>query len=96
VYFVTLHPTPSSPARLSLFRCNHCGRTQALTPTELKVSVQGIWPQCCGLDLILYIEAERPGSDATEVAAFPLAFPGMNTSSDTAVLPPPSPRAPAE
>ncbi|WP_171470557.1 hypothetical protein [Frigoriglobus tundricola] len=80
------------PVRLSLFRCDRCGGVIPVTPTEVRACAREAWPQCCGADLTLYIEAERPARDATEVIALPLALPGGNPGTDTVILAPPAAR----
>jgi hypothetical protein len=66
-----------------------------VTPAEVRECARTTWPRCCGTDLALYIEAERPGDDAREVTAFPLALPGGSPGTDTVLLPPPAPRKPS-
>lgn len=46
--------------------------------------------------MTLYIEAERPAPDATQVTALPLHLPGADPASDTAVLPTPPHRKPTD
>ena len=79
-----------------LFRCDRCGRVIVTTPVEVRVCARGPWPQCCGADMTLYVEAQRPEVDDTEVTVRPLPLPGANPASDTTVLPAPPTRKPAE
>lgn len=87
---------PAPHPRLSLFRCDSCGRVFAATPSEVRVLIRGPWPQCCGAGLLLYIETERPDADAKEVTAMPLPLPGADPMTDTTVLPTPPARKPTE
>jgi hypothetical protein len=86
---------PLSSVRISLLRCDACGNTIPMAPAEVRECARTVWPQCCGTDLSLYIEAERPGDDAREVTAFPLALPGGSPGTDTVLLPPPALRKPS-
>jgi hypothetical protein len=79
---------------VSLFRCDKCGGVVPVTPAEVRECARQAWPQCCGADLSLYIEAERPDAGATEVTALPLALPGGSPGVDTVLLPPPAARKP--
>ncbi len=91
--------TPLPPVhlpRLSLFRCAHCGRTVPATPAEVRGRARGAWPQCCGAEMVLFIEAERPGQEASRVTALPLPLPGADPSADTTLLPVPPKRTPEE
>ena len=77
--------------RLSLLRCDHCGRTLPATPGEIASVLRGSWLRCCGAEMSLYIRADRPAKGAAAATAPPLALPGANPDADTAVhirLPP--------
>jgi hypothetical protein len=46
--------------------------------------------------MVLFIEAERPGQEASRVTALPLPLPGADPSADTTLLPVPPKRTPEE
>jgi hypothetical protein len=46
--------------------------------------------------MVLFIEAERPGPDATRVTALPLPLPGTDPATDTTLIPVPPKRPPSE
>lgn len=45
-------------------------------------------PACCGLEMVLYIEAERPGPEDRQVRALPLALPGSSEGTAIIAVPP--------
>jgi hypothetical protein len=83
---------PRGFPRLSLLHCAECGRARVCNRVDLQGYARAAWPRCCGLDLDLYILAERPGPEDAVVVALPLPLPGSNDG--TAVIPRPPERKP--
>lgn len=69
----------------ALLRCGRCGRVLPANRTELLGFARNGLPTCCGPEMALYIEAERPGPEDRRVTALPLALPDSNDG--TAIIP---------
>jgi hypothetical protein len=73
--------------------CARCGRLLPANRGAVLSYVRSGLPACCGLEMDLFILAERPKPDDTQVVAIPLTLPGSDEGTD--VIPVPKPRKPA-
>jgi hypothetical protein len=76
-----------SPHWPALVRCAHCGRVLVANRMELLGYTRNGAPLCCGLEMVLYIEAERPGPEDTKVSGV-VPLPGSNEGTAIIQVPP--------
>jgi hypothetical protein len=82
--------TDEAPHAPALLRCARCGRVLPANRVELLGYARAGLPACCGAEMDLYIQAERPAPDEGRIVALPLPLPDPDQG--TAVIPVPQAR----